>query len=133
MRAVEAYRAGVAPYLVVSGGQAWHGVLEATAYRQALLQQGIAEEFIFVEPQSHTTLENARYTKLLFEQRGWQHAAVVTCDWHLARAQHCFTRAGLSSVGLGPPAPGMSRFRRLAMGVRERGALVLDLIGATRP
>lgn len=132
-RALEAYRAGVASYLVVSGGKAWHGVAEAEAYRSALLEEGVPEEFVIAEGRSHTTLENARYTRALFNARGWTHAAVVTCDWHLARAERCFRRSGLSTIGLAAHSPGMSRSRHWVKRFRERGALLLDLVGAARP
>jgi uncharacterized SAM-binding protein YcdF (DUF218 family) len=131
-RALEAYRAGVARYLVVSGGKAWHGVAEATAYRSALVAGGVEAEFVLMEGQSRSTLENARYTRALFDRQGWRHAAVVTCDWHLPRAEHCFRLAGLSTIGLGAHSPGMSRQRHWAKRLRERGALLLDLVGATR-
>src|SRR6185295_11973474 len=48
-RAAEAYREGLAPRIVVSGGQCWEGVREADALAEELVRRGVPEAAILLE------------------------------------------------------------------------------------
>jgi uncharacterized SAM-binding protein YcdF (DUF218 family) len=114
-RGLEAYAAGVAPVVIVTGGPRWGGVREADAMREALLAAEVPEGHVIAEPRARSTRENAYYTARLPELGGARTVAVVTCAWHLPRAVRNFRAAGLDPIGLParPPAAGpLTRTRR---------------------
>ena len=121
-RAASAYRDGLSPSVVVSGGRSWNGVVEADALAAALAERGVPREALLLERESRTTHENAVKTARLLLAHGKRHVGVVTCDWHLRRALYCFRRAGLDAVGIGAPSPPLSPSRRLLRTLREESA-----------
>jgi uncharacterized SAM-binding protein YcdF (DUF218 family) len=102
--------------VVVSGGRRWGDVVEADAMALELARRGVPEHAIVRERCSLSTRENARFTALALARRGIGRAAVVTCEWHMARALALFSRAGLEVEGIaargGPDAPWPSRILR---------------------
>lgn len=124
--ALEAYRQGVAGWLVASGGQLWHGVREAEAYRNQLLLGNVPAERVLMELQSLTTAGNAAHVAALFRARGWQRAALVTCDWHMPRARLRFERAGIECLPLPASSPVASLPVRGYRALRERMARLIE-------
>ena len=125
-RAAAAYREGVAPWLVASGGRRWHGVAEAEGYARALLDAGIPGNRVLMELCSLSTSENAAYVASLFRARGWSSAALISCDWHLPRARLCFERTGITCrlvPAISPTPPPLLRGYRA---FRERVSLWID-------
>ncbi len=104
-RAAEAWREGLAPWIVVSGGRHWHGVSEADALADYLVQHGgVPRAAILPERRSLSTTENAWYSARLLKDRGLLHVGVVTSDWHITRALGAFRRVGQSC----DPVPALS-------------------------
>lgn len=124
--AAAAYRNGLAPWVVASGGKCWHGVAEADAFRAELMQQQVPGDRVLTELGSMTTRSNADCVAELFKMRQWRRAALVTCDWHLPRAERCFKEAGIECVLVPVASPEVSRFQRLLRGLRERASYRLD-------
>lgn len=118
-RAARAYREGLAPSIVVSGGRSWNGVVEADALAEALVNLGVPREVIVLERRSLTTHGNAVMTARLLSPESRQSIGIVTCDWHLRRALYCFRRAGLRVVGIEAASPPVSFGRRLVRDLRE--------------
>ena len=87
--------------VIVSGGQLGGApISEAESMKQCLIEQGIEENRIYIEDQSRTTAENLRFsTMVIKENRLSQNVAVVTSEFHLARACLYAKRNGLN------PAP----------------------------
>jgi uncharacterized SAM-binding protein YcdF (DUF218 family) len=85
-RASSAYREGLAPTIVVSGGRSWNGRVEADALADALALRGVPREALLLERESRTTHENAVQTARVLLASGLRSVGVVTCDWHLPRA-----------------------------------------------
>ncbi|MEB2310251.1 MAG: YdcF family protein [Sorangiineae bacterium] len=128
-RAARAYREGVAPWVLVSGGRRWWGVPEADALARELERLDVPPELIVAERCSVTTSENARYSARLLLERRAERVALVTCDFHLPRALASFRAVGVDALGLpalSPPAP---LARALSRGARER---VSAWLGARR-
>lgn len=125
-RARLAYEDGVAERIVVSGGRRWFGVSEAEAYRNELWAGGVPREHVLMELCSLSTAENAAFSAELFRRHGWQHAALVTCDWHMPRALSCFARAGLVCRPLPARSPRVNPLGSLSRGIRERMSAVVD-------
>ncbi|WP_085528948.1 YdcF family protein [Kocuria massiliensis] len=104
-RAVMVFRreqaAGRTPMLIPSGGQGPDEVVpESHAMREYLLEQGIPDEFIRVEDQSTTTLENLRFSQRLMDDPKAP-VYVATSDYHVYRAAIFMNRVGLKGRGVG--------------------------------
>lgn len=118
--------AGAPPLVVVSGGRAWNGCVEADALADALVERGVPREHIVRERASHDTDDNARFTASLLARRRAREVLLVTCDWHARRARALFEREGLVVVGVAEAkSPPVGRFARLYRWGRERVAAKL--------
>lgn len=87
-RAVELYRSGRIPNMIVSGG-AGNGeasLTEAEGMRNYLAEHGIPPVAIMLEKQSTDTYENLLYSKSIMQERGWRSALIITHRYHAARA-----------------------------------------------
>lgn len=130
--AARAYREGLAPHVVASGGKRWSGVTEAEAFAEGLLSLGVPREHIWCEERSHTTVENARFTAELASERGLVKLCVVTCDWHMARALAAFRRHGLDVTAYAAPSPWLPLPRRAARFAAERVRAIADRVVVAR-
>ncbi|MDO5142392.1 MAG: YdcF family protein [Eubacteriales bacterium] len=101
---------------VLCGGQgANEPCPEAEAMQRYLLRKGIAAERLLLEDSSSNTIENIENARALI---GAGHkTAVVTSDYHLARARVLMARGGLDAVGV--PAPTPYPAQRVAVHCRE--------------
>lgn len=131
-RAVRAYRDGLAPRVVVSGGARWAGTVEADAFARELIAEGIPERALLLERESRNTRENAAFTAALLRPLGLARVGVVSCDWHLPRALLCFDRAGLDAHAVPAESPALPRRRRALRTLHELGAWLLDFALAGR-
>jgi uncharacterized SAM-binding protein YcdF (DUF218 family) len=125
-RAAAAYHDGSSMRVVVSGGRAWAGLVEADALAAELERAGVPRSALLLERASQSTLENARLTAPLLAELGARRVGLVSCDWHLARALWCFQRAGVVAEPMPAPSPRVPALRRGLRGARERGAWLLD-------
>jgi len=104
--ALEAWRAGLAPEIIVAGGGGDdEPVSEARAMRDWLVAQGVPEERVHMEDTSTDTRENFSNAMAIMADRGWRTAAVVTNDYHMERALWIARDAGLEACGLPAPSP----------------------------
>jgi uncharacterized SAM-binding protein YcdF (DUF218 family) len=97
------YRADKAPMIVLSGGSiSWkvkdQSRSEAELMAELLLEIGVEENDILVEPKSRNTFENARNTAELLHQRGLDRILLSTSALHMPRAMACFEKTGLDVV-----------------------------------
>ena len=99
--ALEAWRAGVAPNIIVSGGQgADEPSPEALPMRQWLLDHGVPGEWVIAETDSLNTQQNLANARAIMEQNGWKTCAVCTSGYHLRRALWLARDEGLSATGI---------------------------------
>ena len=90
--------------IIVSGGVGHirhESLTEASIAKDILLSAGIDEKRIILEDQSHTTIENALYTKRLLDSLSEQsHGSVilVTSASHMPRAVGLFCSAGVTNI-----------------------------------
>lgn len=97
-QAARLYKQGVAPRVVLSGGQ-----FEADPNRQAeaqgmqvfMLDMGVAQSALLIEDQSRTTFENAQRTRELLGENA-RHIALVTSAFHMGRSVLWFEKAGFT-------------------------------------
>ena len=83
-QALELYRAGAAPLVIVSGDGVENQI------QKGLLRGGVPAEAIELEPKSRNTKENAEFTVRLFERHKVRRAIIVTSWFHSRRAMNCF-------------------------------------------
>lgn len=125
-RAAAAFQSGASPRLVVSGGRRWHGYAEAEALRDALVQLAVPEDRVLLELKSMSTAENAYYVAELLRPLGIQSLGLVSCDYHLPRAERCFRRAGFEVTRLPAATPKLPWFRRALRQLSEATSERLD-------
>jgi len=93
-RAVELYRQGYAPLIIISAGTAvregndW--MLEAAVMHKQALALGMPEEALVLEDHSLSTIQNARYTRQICEACDIDSILLVTSAYHSARARLVF-------------------------------------------
>jgi uncharacterized SAM-binding protein YcdF (DUF218 family) len=118
LAAVELFKAGHAPRLVLTGGIGEHPPAQARAAAELARSHGVPESAIVIEERSHTTLENAAFARDLI---GPRRVLVVTDAYHVLRCEiiyaHYFPDARLIGVPLGRHAP-------ILDSLREVGALI---------
>ena len=132
------YRRGIAPKLLLSGGDgAQAGVREAEVMRQLVREAGVPEAACVLELDSRTTEENARACVPLVRKLGARRCVVVTDTFHLLRARQAFWREGLD-VRMSPvplESRGLSARSLKAWEIREACTLISrpSLLWARRP
>lgn len=99
-RAVEAFKAGIAPRIIVSG----HG--DCSANIRELTDAGIPRSAIIAECASRSTLENARNCAPLLAELRARRVVVVTSWYHSRRALACFEDASPQVEMLSLPTTG---------------------------
>lgn len=96
------YRAGKAPWVLVSGGNlpGHAGMqIEAEAARSMLMTLGVPASAIRLEGHSRNTVENARETLPLIHEVGARRVLLVTSALHMPRALEIF-RAATQDTGV---------------------------------
>lgn len=96
-RAVELFRGGIAPRMVLSGlcglMEPVPAVSEAAAMAAYAVELGVPREALLLEEESRDTLGNAYFTRERYlEPHGWSSIRVVTSDFHLSRAAWVFRK-----------------------------------------
>ncbi|HEX5660120.1 MAG TPA: YdcF family protein [Polyangiales bacterium] len=105
---VALYRAGRAPWLVMSGGESPGGAVEADVMAAHAEQAGVPGAAILRERASRDTIENARLSIALLRARLQRAPRVllVTSDYHIDRAARLVACAG-AEVEASPADPGL--------------------------
>jgi uncharacterized SAM-binding protein YcdF (DUF218 family) len=112
-RAATLYAARAAPKIIASGGKRWQGTAEASAFAARLSQLGVPEAALLLELESMNTRGNARHACELARAHGLRELALVTCEWHMARALKAFLHFGFRCRAFPALTPrGQDRLRR---------------------
>lgn len=99
--AIDLYRAGRAPKVILSGGALEGDVSEARGMAYVMKQQGVPDEALVLENSSRTTYENATQTEDELKEHGVNQLLLVTSALHMPRAMAAFSKLGISAI----PAP----------------------------
>lgn len=98
--AVSLYLAGLAPYLVVTGGkQAGDRTTEAEAARAYAIADGVPESAILMEDRGRTTLESMEAVAVLLRERGIAGALFVSDPTHMLRVLRIAMDEGIRAWG----------------------------------
>lgn len=90
LEGVREYRAGVAPRMILTGGAAHNGYVEAQVMAALAKANGVPAEAIIEEDQAKDTIQNAYYSVKIMEAHGWHSAEVISSHDHLPRASLIF-------------------------------------------
>ena len=98
--AVELYRSGVAPRLIVTGGkQEGDRTTEAASARAYAIAHGVPRDAILVEDKSRTTLESIRGVRGLLRDQGLADAVFVSDRPHMLRVLRMAADEGITAYG----------------------------------
>jgi uncharacterized SAM-binding protein YcdF (DUF218 family) len=121
-----AFLAGLAPWIVVSGGRRWGSAVEARVMRVALEAAGVPTTAVIEELCSLSTHENAIFSAAILARLPARRVALVTCPWHLPRAVAAFRATGLGVVPFPAAHPTLSLPHRLYLEAHERVCSAFD-------
>ena len=127
--AADLYKRGLAKKIICTGGLGEYPPTEAEAAAVVIEGQGVNAGDIILEPQSHTTLENARNAAIICRKQHWTHVILASEPFHLWRASRNFSAQGLTVY----PCPASNsercrKFRQRALWTaRESLATTRDL------
>ena len=97
---------------------------EAEAMRDYLTARGVQESRLILEDRSNNTIQNIENAKRLLDARfpdGYR-TAVISSDFHLARARRLLLHAGLDPYAI--PADTPYFLQRVALHLREYGSIM---------
>ncbi|MYD10780.1 MAG: YdcF family protein [Chloroflexi bacterium] len=105
LHAADLWRAGIAPYIICTGGQAESFPRsEAAACRELLRGRQIPASAILVEELSRSTEENAIYSKRVMQTMNIADVVLVSDDYHMLRASWLFQMQGINAFNSPAPA-----------------------------
>ncbi|HET7029624.1 MAG TPA: YdcF family protein [Candidatus Limnocylindrales bacterium] len=134
--AIDLYEAGLAKWLVVTGGKAdGDRTTEAASARELALERGVPESAILVEDRGRTTLESLRGVAEVLRAHGLSSALFVSDRTHMLRVLKIARDQGLQAWGSPTStSPTDATFgNRLEATVHELGGLALYFVAEQAP
>lgn len=134
--AIDLFHAGIAPYLVVTGGkQIGDRTTEAAAARAYAIAHGVPADAILVEDGARTTLQSIRAVGDVLRETGLESAVFVSDRQHMLRVLRMANDAGI--LGWGSPTATSplehDAMARVDATVHELGALVIYFVTGESP
>jgi uncharacterized SAM-binding protein YcdF (DUF218 family) len=134
--AVALYLSGVAPVLIVTGGnRPGDRTTEAAVARSFAMDRDVPDGAILVEDRGRTTLESIEAVGAMMRQRGLRSAVFVSDRTHMLRVLRMARDQGV--IPFGSPAPSsptdLEWPRRLDATRHELGALALYFVAGVAP
>lgn len=134
-QALALYKAGVAPYLVVTGGKLpADRTTEAATARKWAIAHGVPASAILSENRGRNTLESLEAVAVLFREHGLKSAVFVSDQTHMLRVLRMARDQGI--VGFGSPTrtspSDLDPARRQRAMVHEIAGLVAYYLGGGR-
>lgn len=125
VHAARAYRAGLGPAILITGGSADSGCPIAVAMRRFAEEMAIPVEDVYIEPSSRSTRENAERSLPLLEALGVHRLLLVTDRLHMPRAEAVFSHYGFAVARASVPIyeGHADNVEMLQAGIREYAAL----------
>lgn len=87
------YKQGLAPLVLLSGGESLMGISVPELLHSQALAHGVPASALLYERSSTSTAEQAHALRPLLEARGARRAIVVTSSYHTRRTRKLFRRA----------------------------------------
>ena len=86
LEGVSEYKAGVAPYIIMTGTAAHNQYIEADVMAQLARSQGVPASAILEDVQAQNTIQNIYYSAHIMHDHGWNSAEIISSPSHLPRA-----------------------------------------------
>jgi len=106
--AVELYRAGYAPYLVLSSGYVY-SFKEADQMRDLAIAQGVPASAIALELRSTNTYQNVTFVNEVLRDHHWRSILLVSSPYHMRRATMVWHKLA-PEITVTPTPPPRSQF-----------------------
>lgn len=111
-QAQELYLEGVAPVIITVGGkQPGDNFTEAASGRNWLIEVGVPSEQIIAVEEGSDTLQSIQAVSLVFEERSWETAILVSDPWHSLRSKRMAADHGIEA-GTSPSRSGPAVIER---------------------
>ena len=120
-KSVEAYEAGVAPKLLMSGDHSSVYYDEVNAMKKYAVERGIPSGDVFMDHAGFSTYESMYRAKEIFKARK---IVIITQEYHLYRALYIADRLGLEAYGIA--ASGQNYVGQVKRDIREFFAIDKD-------
>ena len=134
--AIDLFRAGIAPRLIVTGGkQEGDRTTEAASARDYAIGHGVPTEAILSEDHSRTTLQSIRGVATLMHDEGIRTAVFVSDPSHMLRVLRMASDEGIQAFGSPTRTSPLERdaLRRADAIVHELGALAIYFVSGESP
>ncbi len=128
--AVDLWSAGVAPYMICTGGFQNEPLSAAAVCKRFAGDLGVPAERILIADGSSNTMEDAEVAAKVMDRQGWRSAVLVSHPLHLFRARWLFQRAGVDAM----TSPTSTETHRIVLPVRlwyatrEAAGIIFTLI-----
>jgi vancomycin permeability regulator SanA len=97
IRAIELYKSGVAPKILMSGDHGSDGYDEVNAMKQFAIENGVPSEDVFMDHAGFSTYETVYRAKEIFKA---EKIVIVTQEYHLYRALYIADRFDIEAKGV---------------------------------
>lgn len=97
LHAYRIYKAGLAPKVLISGGNVFPNgsAPEGQDVADLLVSLGIDRSVLLIDSSSRNTFENARESAKIMQQQGFTTGILITSAFHMPRALAVFRKAGI--------------------------------------
>jgi len=95
LEGVREYKAGVAPYIIMTGTAAHNQYIEADVMAQLARLQGVPASAILEDVQAQNTIQNIYYSARIMHDHGMNSAEIISSASHLPRAALNVDQPGL--------------------------------------
>jgi vancomycin permeability regulator SanA len=97
-KAVELYRRGDFPVVIVSGGRGREGYDEGVVMRGYLIGKGVPAASIIVDLHGDTTMRTAENSAAIMRTHGYRSAFLISQYFHISRTRLAFSRCGIDAT-----------------------------------
>lgn len=119
-RALDLYRAGLVPRIIVSGGRDPGSPYEADVMKRYLAERGVPEDHIIADRGGVNTHATARFVAAYLREHGLRSAVAVSQYYHISRCKLALRRFGVEATGA---------HADLDLELREPWSLLRELVG----
>jgi uncharacterized SAM-binding protein YcdF (DUF218 family) len=133
--AVQLWKGGLAPYLLVTGGKLSRDfTTEAAVARQWAIDHGVPPEAILGEDHGRTTLESLEAVGAIFRERGFHSGLFVSDETHMLRVLRMASDQGIQAFGSPTRSSPSDRdaIRRQKAVLHELAGLAAYYVGGAR-
>ncbi|MFN8481631.1 MAG: YdcF family protein [Anaerolineae bacterium] len=97
--AIDLYKAGYAPTLLLTGGLGYYPPAEADVMRTLALDAGVPESALVLDDRATSTQESLETAARIAPSRGWRTALIVSDPFHMLRSLQMARDLGLDAYG----------------------------------